>query len=265
MINQPDISSLGQDASATKSQQAQHNQAPLGKTDSEDEAGHLRRVADELGGANSGSVRLLSAILNSEETSERRAAAAALGALGDRHSIAALRALLEQDDPHGWEIAVHGLRQSRDRAGWMSLESIALDHVRTLEAPEREPLHAFRLLVMGRTKTMDRLFRAIDGHSRSLSPAAARAFTSVAVRSVPGEMATIMALRLGISGSTGGNVRAGASNPFTLEQVSLATGLQVEAVRRLEGVAWETVQRSRPYAEIRQNYEVNGDKFRSAD
>lgn len=245
--------------------------APLGKTDIEDEAGHLRRVADELGGANSGSIQHFSSRLDGKDTAARRAAAAALGAIGDRHAIATLRALLEQDDPGGWEIAVHGLRQSRDRAGWMCLEGVALDHVYTLEADtgetSGEPLHAFRLLVMGRTKTMDRLFRAIDGHSRSLSPVAALEFARVAVRSVPEQMSKVMALRLGISDTTVSGSGPGhtGGRPSTPEQVSLAASLPVETVRRLEGLAWETVQRSRPYAEIRRNYEVNNDRFRSAD
>jgi hypothetical protein len=273
MIDQPDTSRpkidphLPGSSTDAKSQLSNPGRTSLGKTDSEDEAGHLRRVADELGGAKSESIRVLAARLHGNGSIQQRSeAAAALGALGERHAIAMLRALLEQDDPNEWEIAVHGLRQSRDRAGWLSLESVALDHVSTLESPNsgvgEEPLHAFRLLVMGRTKTMDRLFRAIDGHSRSLSPVAAKAFTSVAVRSVPGQMATVMAMRLGIgevSGSTDGN------HPSTPEQISRATGLAAEEVRRLEGLAWETVQRSRPYAEIRQHYEVNGDRFRPAD
>jgi hypothetical protein len=235
----------------------------LGKTGCEDEAGHLRRVADELGGANSGSLEILSSGLHGEGTvAERSAAAAALGTISDRHAIATLRDLLEQDDPIGWEIAVHGLRQSRDRSGWMCLESVALDHVSTLEDVAGEtvsdPLHAFRLLVMGRTKTMDRLFRAIDGHSRSLSSVAALTFTRVAVRSVPSQMSTVMALRLGISDIAGGR-------PATPEQVSLAASISVETVRQLEGLAWETVQRSRRYADIRRNYEVNSDRFRPPD
>lgn len=229
--------------------------SPLGKTDVEDEAGHLRRVADELGGANSGSIEILRSRLASEDPRTRRSAASALGAIGDRHAIATLRALLEQGDPSGWEIAVHGLRQSRDRAGWMCLESVALDHVGTLEEAADEPVHAFRLLVMGRTKTMDRLFRAIDGHSRSLSPVVALAFARVAVCSVPEQMSTVIALRLGLSGGS----------PSTPEQASVAASLPVETVRRLEGLAWETVQRARPYPEIRQHYEVNRDRFRSTD
>jgi hypothetical protein len=240
----------------------------LGKTDDEDEAGHLRRVADELGGANSDSVQQLADRLHrSAKTTEKLAAAAELGAQGDRHAIAILRALLEQSDPAGWEIAVHGLRQSRDRAGWLSLESVALDHVGTLEdgagvTGAVGPPHAFRLLVMGRTKTMDRLFRAIDGHSRSLTADAAKAFAHVAVNSIPGEMAIVMAMRLGIGGSKDSRPWG---HPATPQEVSRTTGLGVDEVRLLEGLAWETVQRSRPYREIRQNYEVNLDRLRTAD
>ncbi|MDA0676881.1 MAG: hypothetical protein O2788_02620 [Chloroflexi bacterium] len=232
-----------------------NGRSPLGKTEQEDEADHLRRVAEELGGASAGSVSRLADLLSSRDEAERRAAAASLGAISDRHAIGVLRGLLESDVPANWELAVHGLRQSRTRDGWLCLESVALDHVPALEASSSEVPHAYRLLVMGRTKTMDRLFRAIDGHSRSISSTAAINFTKVAVRSVPEEMAVVMAMRLGLVGGV-------ASTP---EVIATATNQPVEEVRRLEALAWETVQRSRTYSEIRRNFEVTVDRLWIAD
>ena len=224
----------------------------LGRTADEDEAGHLRRVAEELGGANSDAVTHLRRQLEARDLSARMAAAARLGIMGDRYAIAELRRLLESGSPPSWELAVHGLRQNRDRAGWLCLESVALDHLDSLAvaAPGgAPPQHAFRLLVMGRTKTMDRLFRAADGHSRSIPKAAAVNFTLAAVRSVPREMSQVMAMRLGVRGNA----------PATPEAVSQATGLPVEDVRRLEAKAWETVQQPRSYAEIMKHYGENSD------
>ncbi len=229
--------------------------SPLGKTEQEDEADHLRRVAEELGGSTIGSVSDLANRLNSSDADERRTAAASLGASSDRHAISVLRSLLESEIPDNWELAVHGLRQSRTRDGWLCLESVALDHVPSLETNDSENPHAFRLLVMGRTKTMDRLFRAIDGHSRSISSAAALNFTKTAVRSVPAEMSAIMAMRLGLVGGV-------ASTP---EAIAIATNQPVDEVRRLEALAWETVQRSRTYSDIRKNFEVTVDRLWPAD
>lgn len=231
---------------------------PLGKAGSEDEASHLRRVADELGGANSKSLAELRARLTEGEPGDKRAAAAALGILGDRNAIVLLRGLLEGENPDNWELAVHGLRQSRDRAGWLCLESVALALLHTLGKASYEPQHAFRLLVMGRTKTMDRLFRAIDGHSRNIPASIALNFSTVAVNSVPGELARVMALRLGIENGV-------AVSPSAPEQISSSIGLSLEIVRRLEAEAWETVQQPRQYREIWRNYEVNNDRLRAAD
>lgn len=231
---------------------------PLGKLDREDEAEHLRRVANELGGANSRSLENLRSSLSHREMDKRRAAAAALGKLRDRNAIALLRGLLEGENPDNWELAVHGLRQSRDRAGWLCLESIALDLLPTLNTVSYAPQHAFRLLVMGRTKTMDRLFRAIDGHSRAISASVALNFSTVAVRSIPGDLSRVMAMRLGVENGT-------TVSPLAPDQISSSTGLTLEIVRRLEADAWETVQRPRQYREIWRNYEVNNDRLRAAD
>ena len=230
----------------------------LGKTDQEDEAGHLRRVADELGGAHSRSLVELRDQLNGNDEFLRRTAAAGLGALGDRNAIALLRRLLEGDIPEDWELAVYGLRQSRDRSGWLCLESVALDLLHTFDTRRSADQHAFRLLVMGRTKTMDRLFRAIDGHSRTIPVSAAKTFTTVAVSSVPFAMARVMAMRLGLTGTT-------AIKPLTPEQVTEAIDMDLETVRQLEAEGWETVQRPRAYHEIRRNYEGNNDRLWPAD
>lgn len=231
---------------------------PLGRTDEEDEAGHLRRMANELGGANTRSLEALRAVLADGEHEEKRVAAASLGMLGDRNAIALLRGLLEGENPQNWELAVHGLRQSRDRAGWLCLEGVALELLPALERESVTPRHAFRLLVMGRTKTMDRLFRAIDGHSRAIPAVAALNFSTVAVSSVPGDLSKIMAMRLGIENNT-------AVSPSAPEQIARSTGLSLETVRRLEAEAWEAVQRPRQYHEIRRNYEVNNDRLRASD
>ncbi len=231
---------------------------PLGRTEEEDEAEHLRRMADELGGANSTSLAALRTSLAEGDIKEKRAAAASLGTLGDRNAIALLRGLLEGENPHNWELAVHGLRQSKDRAGWLCLESVALDLLPALEHESQWSEHAFRLLVMGRTKTMDRLFRAIDGHSRAISATAAINFSNVAVSSVPSDLSVVMGMRLGLHNGA-------VVNPSSPEQISQSTGLTLETVRRVEAEAWEAVQRPRRYREIRRNYEVNNDRLRAAD
>ncbi len=240
------------------SQGEQQLTGPLSRTDDEGEAEHLRRVANELGGANTRSLAVLQTRLIHGEPDDRRSAAAALGNLGDRNAISLLRGLLEGENPDDWELAVHGLRQSRDRAGWLCLESVAIDLLPTLENASTEPRHAFRLLVMGRTKTMDRLFRAIDGHSRAIPAPAALNFATVAVSSVPGDLSRVMSLRLGIENGV-------AVSPSAPEQISSLTGQSLELVRRLEAAAWETMQQPRQYVEIWRNYEVNNDRLRAAD
>lgn len=222
----------------------------LGRSEGEDEAGHLRRVAEELGGANSPLIERLSRVLNSGGTEERMAAAARLGSMGERHATVELRRWLESDDTSMWEVAVHGLRQSRDRSGWLCLESVALDNLDSLAQECTDPPpHAFRLLVMGRTKTMDRLFRATDGHSRAIQALAAMNFANTAVRSVPPEMSEVMAMRLGLFGHS----------QSSSDAVAKANGLSVDEVRRLESLAWETVQRPRPYDEIMRWFGENSD------
>lgn len=215
---------------------------PLGPSLDEDESSHLRRVAAELGAANHGLVQQLARQLEDRDETVRRQAAADLGKLGDRESIAALRLLLVSDDVAGWELAVYGLRHSREREGWLCLEGVALESVPALAHPDPS-VHrhaAMRMLAMGRTKTMDRLFRAIDGHSRSIPQDAARRFVELAVDSLPGEHARVMSLRLGLKDGTG----------RTPGEVASATGMSEDLVRMLEAEAWQTIQSPRSHTEI---------------
>ena len=216
---------------------------PLGPADEEGEGAHLRRVAEELAAAGLPLVRRLLERLRSGELPARRDAAEQLGLLGSRDAVAALRELLEDEDPAGWEVAVHGLRQDKERAGWLCLESVALGCVPKLASkdPAEHRLAAFRLLMMGRTKTMDRLFRAADGHSRAIPQEAARRFVRLAVSSLPPEHALVMSLRLG----------AADGRSRTPPEAAAATGLPEERVRELEAEAWAMVQSPRPYEALR--------------
>ncbi|MEX0762822.1 MAG: HEAT repeat domain-containing protein [Dehalococcoidia bacterium] len=215
---------------------------PLGPSLDEDESSHLQRVAAELGAANHGLVQQLARRLEDGDEAVRRQAAADLGKLGDRESIAVLRLLLVSDDVARWELAVYGLRHSREREGWLCLEGVALESVPALAHPDPR-VHrraAMRMLAMGRTKTMDRLFRAIDGHSRSIPQDAARRFVELAVASLPGQHATVMSLRLGLKDGTG----------RTPGEVASATGMNEDLVRMLEAEAWQTIQSPRSHTEI---------------
>lgn len=216
---------------------------PLGPVPDEDESVHLHRVASELAAGNAPLARLLSDRLMSEDGPARLSAAAELGRMGGRDAIGALRSLLEGSDPVLWELAVHGLRQSKEREGWLCLESVAQESVPALasEDPAHARAAALRLLMMGRTKTMDRLFRAADGHSRSIPQQAARAFIEAALASLPPDQARVMSLRLG----------AEDGHSRTPAEAAAATGLSVEKVRDLEGLAWATVQSPRPWSALK--------------
>lgn len=215
---------------------------PLGPTPEEDEGAHLERVASELSTANVALLERLQRQLKSEHPSMRREAAAGLGRMGSRESILVLREMLEGPDPAGWETAIYGLRQAREREGWLCLESVALEQVEALASndPDQSGTAALRLLMMGRTKTMDRLFRAIDGHSRSIPAGAALRFAKSAVESLSGEQAAVMSLRLGISGRP----------PMTPQEVARATGVPEERVREIESEAWTKVQSPRAAEEF---------------
>lgn len=213
---------------------------PLGPVPHEDESDHLDRVAAELAAGNAPRARQLRERLASTQGAARMAAAAELGSLGGRDAIGALRSLLEGPDPASWELAVHGLRQSKERDGWLCLESVAQESVSALSAddPAEGRAAALRLLMMGRTKTMDRLFRAADGHSRSIPQKAAQTFIETTLASIAPDQARVMSLRLGAADGYG----------RTPAEVAAATGLSVERIRELEGEAWAAVQSPRPWS-----------------
>ena len=223
---------------------------PLGPALAEDEGDHLRRVADELGAVNLGRVRDLKKLLRSRDAGARRSAAAELGQTGGREAVSALRALLEGSDPVGWEVAVHGLRHSRERDGWLCLESVALECVSML-ASDNPAVHgpaATQLLMMGRTKTMDRLFRAVDGHSRAIPRDAAVRFVRAALSSLPPEHARVVSLRLGVPGGAGKG--AATVRALTPAEAGAVAGESAERVREFEAEAWAIVQSPRPWSAL---------------
>lgn len=216
--------------------------AALGAAVSEGEGAHLLRVARELGSDTAARVHLLELQLEQTGPDARSRAAIELGELNDRNAIAVLRRLLESDDPEQWALGVHGLRQSRERPGWLCLESIARAQIPALAGDESEARWAAstRLLMMGRTKTMDRLFRAADGHSRSIPVQAATAFVHAALASLDERERDVMELRLGV-----GNGQAA-----TLDRVAEALELDEDLVRALESDAWVRIQSPRSYTAI---------------
>ncbi len=220
------------------------NGRSTGPVGGEQEGDHLRRVAHELGSADSPAVAHLSSVLNSKNLGDRLVAAGGLGELGGSQAISVLRLLLEGDEPEGWEVAVHGLRRSRERDGWLCLESVAVESLQQLASadPAAATRAAVRLMMMGRTKTMDRLFRAADGHSRSIPPLAARRFVETAIASVSEIQGQIISLRLG--------TRDGISR-IPLE-VAHVLGVSEGRVREVEAEAWATLQSPRSWQSLRQ-------------
>ena len=216
--------------------------AALGAALSEGEGAHLIRVARELGSDTAARVQRLEVELQDPDTSIRSQAAISLGDLNDRNAIGVLRGLLESDNPDSWALGVNGLRQSRERPGWLCLESVARNQIPALERGDTRAKSnaSTRLLMMGRTKTMDRLFRAADGHSRSISATAAIAFVDAALASLDKREREVMALRLGASDGR-------AATP---DQVAEALGMNEDLVRTLESDAWIRIQSPRSYESI---------------
>lgn len=216
--------------------------AALGAAVSEGEGAHLIRVARELGSDTEARVGRLKKQLEDLDPGARLAAALDLGDLNDRNAIAVLRGLLESEDPDRWALGVSGLRQSRERPGWLCLESVARAQIPSLGSDDSRANWAAstRLLMMGRTKTMDRLFRAADGHSRSIPASAAIAFVHAALASLDGREREVMELRLGVDGGS-------AATP---EQVADALGSDEDLVRSLESDAWVRIQSPRSYDAI---------------
>jgi hypothetical protein len=216
--------------------------AALGAAVSEGEGAHLIRVARELGSDTEARVSRLEQLLEDADPGVRSTAALDLGELNDRNAIAVLRGLLESDDPDRWALGVNGLRQSRERPGWLCLESVARAQIPALGADDSRAKWAAstRLLMMGRTKTMDRLFRAADGHSRSIPASAAIAFVHAALASLDDREREVMELRLGVVGGS-------AATP---EQVAETLGSDEDLVRSLESDAWVRIQSPRSYDSV---------------
>lgn len=216
--------------------------AALGAALAEGEGAHLVRVARELGSDTLERVHQLERQLEQPDPEGRLRAANGLGELNDRNAIAVLRRLLESEDPDQWALGVSGLRQSRERPGWLCLESIARDQIPALagDDPKGHWAASTRLLMMGRTKTMDRLFRAADGHSRNIPVKAAAEFVRAALASVDEREREVMELRLG--------VRDGRA--ATHDEVAEKLGTDEDLVRALESDAWVRIQSPRSYAAV---------------
>jgi len=216
--------------------------AALGAALSEGEGAHLIRVARELGSDTEARVQRLEAELQDPDPAVRSRAAISLGDLNDRNAIGVLRGLLESDSPDSWALGVSGLRQSRERPGWLCLESVARAQIPALGRDDARAKWAAstRLLMMGRTKTMDRLFRAADGHSRSIPASAAIAFVDAALASLDEREREVMVLRLGVADGR-------AATP---DQVSEALGVDEDLARTLESDAWVQIQSPRSYESI---------------
>lgn len=205
----------------------------LSRTNDETEGAHLRRVADELSGSGDEALAKLRAKLSSRDFSERVTAARELGKIGSLKAIQLLRDLLVSSDEGSWRLAIHGLRTGGSREGWLCLEGIAQDDSTQL-ASENSRLSEMsfkRLMAMGRTKMMDRLFRAADGHSRSIPGDIAKKFSNDAVETLPDTQRNVMQHRLGLLNG------ASATPSDTAE----ALGISLNSVRALELQGWQAI------------------------
>jgi hypothetical protein len=205
----------------------------LSRTESETEGAHLRRVADELSGSGEERLAHLTDMLPSRHTAERLAAARELGSIGSLRAIQALRDLLASANEDAWRLAIHGLRTGGSREGWLCLEGVA-QHDAGLLGSDDERIAALsfrRLMAMGRTKMMDRLFRAADGHSRSIPGDVAKQFSQDAVATLPEQHRKVMSLRLGLS-------EGGSATP---SETATALKLELDDVRSLELEAWQSI------------------------
>ncbi len=216
--------------------------AALGSSIAEGEGAHLVRLAKELGDANRDRIDELSTTIYDGNRRESRLAAEELGSIDDIQAVKVLRSLLEGLDPSMWELAIFGLRQSKEREGWLCLESVALAQIPLLADENKELITtaASRLLMMGRTKTMDRLFRASDGHSRSIPQVAAVRFVEYALSSLESVPARVLSLRLG----------TGGGQSLTPQQVAKELKMSIQDVRNLEAEAWQVIQAPRSFEAI---------------
>lgn len=205
----------------------------LSKTDSETEGAHLRRVAEELSGSGEERIAHLRSRLSSREMRERIIAAYELGANGSLKAIQVLRDMLSSGDENSWKLAIHGLRTGGSREGWLCLEGIAQEDAKRLESADESASNISfkRLMAMGRTKMMDRLFRAADGHSRSIPGDVAKKFSQNAIETLPQSQRSVMELRLGLTNGS-------SSTP---SDTAAALGLELDQVRALELKGWQSI------------------------
>jgi hypothetical protein len=205
----------------------------LSRTETETEGAHLRRVAEELSGSGEERLAQLRAKLSSREMPERVIAARELGRIGSLKTIQLLRELLVSNDEDSWRLAIHGLRTGGSREGWLCLEGVAQDDARNLDSSDERlaDVSFRRLMAMGRTKMMDRLFRAADGHSRSIPGDVAKQFSINAVATLPGGQRRVMEHRLGLLN--------GAS--ATPSDTAAALGIALNDVRTLELEGWQAI------------------------
>jgi len=205
----------------------------LSRTETETEGAHLRRVAEELSGSGEEQLARLLAKLSSREIPDRISAAHELGKIGSLKAIQMLRDLLVSSHESSWQIAIHGLRTGGSREGWMCLEGVAEEDAVQLASPNKRlaVLSFKRLMAMGRTKMMDRLFRAADGHSRSIPGEVAKRFSIDAVATLPEDHRGVMEHRLGLLN--------GAS--ATPSDTASALGFDLNRVRSLELESWQEI------------------------
>ncbi|MDA0596199.1 MAG: HEAT repeat domain-containing protein [Chloroflexi bacterium] len=205
----------------------------LSKTDSETEGAHLRRVANELSGSGEERLAKLRAMLSSRNPAEQIMAARELGKIGSLKAIHMLRELLVSSHEVSWRLAIHGLRVGGSREGWLCLEGVALDDASILGSDNYRlsELSFRRLMAMGRTKMMDRLFRAADGHSRSIPGDVAKKFSIDAIATLSLEHKGVMEHRLGLLN--------GAS--ATPADTAGALGIELSRVRVLELESWQAI------------------------
>ena len=210
----------------------------MSKTDDESEGAHLRRVASELSGSDEELIAGLRNMLASREIDERISAALALGENGSQKAVQVLRDLLVSAYEASWQLAIHGLRTGSAREGWLCLESVAQDDAGRLGSADRCTANiAFRrLMAMGRTKMMDRLFRAADGHSRSIPGAVAKQFSVDAVATLSDSHRSVLELRLGLVNGTSA----------TPAETASGLGIGLGKVRALELEAWQSIHSPAP-------------------
>jgi hypothetical protein len=172
-------------------------------------------------------------MLSSRDSNEQVAAAHELGKIGSLKAVQMLRDLLVSSHEVSWQLAIHGLRVGGSREGWLCLEGVAQEDALQLASDNRRisDMSFRRLMSMGRTKMMDRLFRAADGHSRSIPGVVAKKFSVDAVATLPAMHKGVMEHRLGLLNG------ASATPSDTAEALSI----ELSMVRTLELESWQAI------------------------